>query len=293
MRHQTCSAILKGRHFPGLPPNFRPAPLDHIYEKSNKAAKGKNIARCPSVAEKVTSKEASGSSVTSVSSNHEELVRAFNAHASETPTTPESGRRNKCGVATSSEVTTESDAAAEPDLLSFCTSIGNSRALRVPALFKPADGDYSTVADTVGGISRTESTTSQEEEEDSDEAKGLKRSHRRPPRGQEPPARQQGHRPSRGDPDYSYARPVKKPGPPPPPLSSTESNSAEYTDGWPRAVTEEAYSRRHTLEFSEAECDHPSVKEALEPLDQLMVDLELEKIVFDTSKGGKLFTTPL
>ncbi|KAK7074414.1 hypothetical protein SK128_010042 [Halocaridina rubra] len=153
MRHQTCSAILKERHFPGLPPNFRAA-LDHIYEKSNKAAKGKNIARCPSVAEKVTSKEASGSSVTSVSSNHEELVRAFNAHASETPTTPESGRRNKCGVATSSEVTTESDAAAEPDLLSFCTSIGNSRALRVPALFKP-DGDYSTVADTVGGRSRT------------------------------------------------------------------------------------------------------------------------------------------
>ncbi|KAK7066754.1 hypothetical protein SK128_002520, partial [Halocaridina rubra] len=123
MRHQTCSAILKERHFPGLPPNFRAA-LDHIYEKSNKAAK-------------VTSKEASGSSVTSVSSNHEELVRAFNAHASETPKTPESGRRNKCGVATSSEVTTESNAAAEPDLLSFCTSIGNSRALRVPALFKP------------------------------------------------------------------------------------------------------------------------------------------------------------
>ncbi|KAK7084217.1 hypothetical protein SK128_001843 [Halocaridina rubra] len=235
MRHQACSAILKERHFPGLPPNFRAA-LDHIYEKSNKAAKGKNIARCPSVAEKVTSKEESGSSVTFVSSNHEELVRAFNAHASETPT-PESGRRNKCGVATSSEVTTESDAAAEPDLLSFCTSIGNSRALRVPALFKPADGDYSTVADTVGGRSRTESTTSQEEEEDSGEAKGLKRSHNRPPRGHEPPARQQGHRPSGGDPDYSYARPVKKPGPPPPPLSSTESNSAEYTDDWPRAVT--------------------------------------------------------
>lgn len=81
------------------------------------------------------------------------------------------------------------------------------------------DGDYQTVADMVGGRSRTESTTSHEES--SDEARGA-RSHRRS-RGQEPPL-QKGHRPSRGDPEYSYARPVKKPGPPPPPLSSTESN---------------------------------------------------------------------
>lgn len=47
-----------------------------------------------------TTKEASGSSVTSVSSNHEELVRAYHAHANDTPTTPESGRRNKCGKCT-------------------------------------------------------------------------------------------------------------------------------------------------------------------------------------------------
>lgn len=40
------------------------------------------------------------------------------------------------GVATSSEVTTESDTTAEPDLVSFCAALGNSRALRVPALFK-------------------------------------------------------------------------------------------------------------------------------------------------------------
>ncbi|XP_068223029.1 cell adhesion molecule Dscam1-like isoform X2 [Palaemon carinicauda] len=282
----------KGPQLPdgGLPPTSRTAQPDHTYDKTNKAAKGKNVSRCPSVTEKVTSKEASGSSVTSMSSNHEELVRAYHAHANDTPTTPESGRRNKCGVATSSEITTESDTTAEPDLVSFCAAIGNSRALRVPALFKPADGDYSTVADMVGVRSRTESTTSHEES--SDEAKGT-RSHRRPPRGQECHARQQGHRPSRGDPDYSYARPVKKQGPPPPPLSSTESNSAEYADGWPSAGSEEAYSRRHTLEFSEAECDHPSAKKGVEALDQLMVDLEMEKIVFDTGKNSKVYTTAL
>ena len=70
-----------------------------------------------------------------------------------------------------------------------------------------------------GGRSRTESTTSHEES--SDEARSAS-SHRRS-RGQELQARQ-GHRPSRGDPDYSYARPVKKQCPPPLPLSSTESN---------------------------------------------------------------------
>ncbi|KAG7174552.1 Down syndrome cell adhesion molecule-like protein 2-like 6 [Homarus americanus] len=214
----------------GLSTPSRIAPTDHSYEKCSMVVKSKGVSRCPSVNEKATSKEASGSSVTSVSSNHEELVRAYHAHGLDTPTTPESGRRNKC----------ESDTTAEPDLVSFCASLGNTRALRVPALFKP-DGDYQTVADMVGGgRSRTESTTSHEES--SDEARGTSASHRRS-RGQEPQPRQS-HRPSRGDPDYSYARPVKKQGPPPPPLSSTESNS-----------------RRHTLEFSEAECDHPSNKQ--------------------------------
>lgn len=87
----------------------------------------------------------------------------------------------------------------------------------------PTDGDYQTVADMVGGgRSRTESTTSHEES--SDEAKGnISASHRRN-RGQDHPPLRPGHRPSRGDPDYSYARPVKKQGPAPPPLSSTESN---------------------------------------------------------------------
>lgn len=87
----------------------------------------------------------------------------------------------------------------------------------------PTDGDYQTVADMVGGgRSRTESTTSHEES--SDEAKGsISASHRRS-RGQDHPPLRPGHRPSRGDPDYSYARPVKKQGPAPPPLSSTESN---------------------------------------------------------------------
>ncbi|XP_069185985.1 cell adhesion molecule Dscam1 isoform X2 [Procambarus clarkii] len=280
-----CPAVPDG----GLSTPSRIAPTDHAYEKGSKAVKGKGVSRCPSVSEKAASKEASGSSVTSVSSNHEELVRAYHAHAhgQDTPTTPESGRRNKCGVVTSSEVTTESDTTAEPDLVSFCASLGNSRALRVPALFKP-DGDYQTVADMVGGRSRTESTTSHEES--SDEARGKSASYRRC--RQEPQPRQ-GHRPSRGDPDYSYARPVKKQGPPPPPLSSTESNSAEYCDGWPRVESEEAYSRRHTLEFSEAECDHPSSKQGIEPLEQLMVDLEMEKIVLDTNKTPKVYTTAL
>ncbi|XP_063845297.1 cell adhesion molecule Dscam1-like isoform X4 [Scylla paramamosain] len=269
-----CSASQDG----GVPNPSRPAPSEHPSDKASKGAKGKGAARGPSNAEKgAASKEASGSSVTSVSSNHEELVRAYHAHSHTNggPTTPESGRRNKCGVVTSSEVTTESDTPAEPDLVSFCAALGNNRALRVPALFKP-DGDYQTVADMVGGgRSRTESTTSHEES--SDEARSAS-SHRRS-RGQELQARQ-GHRPSRGDPDYSYARPVKKQCPPPPPLSSTESNSAEYGEG-----SQTTYSRRHTLEFSEAECDHPSIKQAgVEPLEQLMADLELEKMVQDASK---------
>ncbi|XP_047475797.1 Down syndrome cell adhesion molecule-like protein Dscam2 isoform X2 [Penaeus chinensis] len=267
----------------GLPPTPGNASSDITCEKNNKS---KNVSKCPSIKEKATTKEASGSSVTSVSSNHEELVRAYHAHANDSPTTPESGRRNKCGVATSSEVTTESDTTAEPDLVSFCAILGNTRALRVPALFKQ-DGDYQTVADMVGGRSRTESTTSHEES--SDEARGA-RSHRRS-RGQEPPLKQ-GHRPSRGDPEYSYARPVKKPGPPPPPLSSTESNSAEYGDGWAR-MDSDSYSRRHTLEFSEAECDHPSFKKDIEPLEQLIVDLEKEKILFDPNKTSKAYAAVL
>nr|XP_053651817.1 uncharacterized protein LOC128701876 [Cherax quadricarinatus] len=283
------ASILKWAPFAGLSTPSRIAPTDHAYEKGSKAVKGKCVSRCPSVSDKAPSKEASGSSVTSVSSNHEELVRAYHAHAHshETPTTPESGRRNKCGVATSSEVTTESDTTAEPDLVSFCASLGNTRALRVPALFKP-DGDYQTVADMVGGRSRTESTTSHEES--SDEARGNSASHRR---SRQEPQPRQGHRPSRGDPDYSYARPVKKQGPPPPPLSSTESNSAEYGDGWPKIESEETYSRRHTLEFSEAECDHPSSKQGIEPLEQLMVDLEMEKMVLDGGKTVKVYTTAL
>ncbi|XP_042886479.1 serine/arginine repetitive matrix protein 2-like isoform X2 [Penaeus japonicus] len=227
----------------GLPPTPGNASSDVTYEKNSKS---KTASKCPSIKEKATTKEASGSSVTSVSSNHEELVRAYHAHANDTPTTPESGRRNKC------------------------------------------DGDYQTVADMVGGRSRTESTTSHEES--SDEARGA-RSHRRS-RGQEPPPKQ-GHRPSRGDPDYSYARPVKKPGPPPPPLSSTESNSAEYGDGWAGMDSEGSYSRRHTLEFSEAECDHPSIKKDIEPLEQLIVDLEKEKILFDPNKTPKAYAAAL
>lgn len=43
------------------------------------------------------------------------------------------------GVVTSSELTTESDTTAEPDLVSFCASLGNNRALRVPALFKQGE----------------------------------------------------------------------------------------------------------------------------------------------------------
>ncbi|XP_071549821.1 cell adhesion molecule Dscam1-like [Panulirus ornatus] len=277
----------------GLSTPSRSAPTDHASDKVIKAVKGKGVTRCPSVNEKAAAggtKEASGSSVTSMSSNHEELVRAYHAHtqAHDTPTTPESGRRNKCGVVTSSEITTESDTAAEPDLVSFCASLGNSRALRVPALFKP-DGDYQTVADVVGGgRSRTESTTSHEES--SDEARGggggpSSACHRRP-RGQEPQPRP-GHRPSRGDPDYSYARPVKKQGPPPPPLSSTESNSAEYCDGWPSGESEEAYSRGHTLEYSEAECDHPPHKEDIEPFEHVLVVTDMEKIVLDSTKTTK------
>ncbi|KAK8373232.1 hypothetical protein O3P69_013088, partial [Scylla paramamosain] len=71
------------------------------------------------------SKEASGSSV---SSNHEELVCTYHSHSHTNggPTTPKSGRRNKRGVVTSSEVTTESDTPAEPDLVSFCAALGNN-----------------------------------------------------------------------------------------------------------------------------------------------------------------------
>ncbi|XP_063855038.1 uncharacterized protein LOC135098854 [Scylla paramamosain] len=142
------------------------------------------------------------------------------SHTNGGPTTPKSSRRNKCSVVTSSEVTTESDTPAEPDLVSFCATLGNNRALRVPALFKP-DRDYQTVADMVGGShSITESTTSHEES--LDEARSAS-SHRRS-RGQELQARQ-GHRPSHGDPDYSYAHPVKKQYLPPPlhcpPLTAT------------------------------------------------------------------------
>ncbi|KAK3872049.1 hypothetical protein Pcinc_022840 [Petrolisthes cinctipes] len=281
----------------GVPSPPRPAaPSDLTNEKATKTSKGKGTARGPSAAEKGTggNKEASGSSVTSVSSNHEELVRAYHAHTRtrDANTTPDSGRRNKCGVVTSSEITTESDTPAEPDLVSFCASLGNNRALRVPALFKQ-DGDYQTVADMVGGgRSRTESTTSHEES--SDEAKGnISGSHRRN-RGQDHPLQRPGHRPSRGDPDYSYARPVKKQGPAPPLLSSTESNSADYGDGWTRPGVEEQYSRRHTLEFSEAECDHPStIKQGMEPLEQLMADLEVEKKVHEANKASKMFTTAL
>ena len=39
---------------------------------------------------------------------------------------------------TSSEMTTESDTGAEPDLVSFGSTLANSGALRVPALFKPS-----------------------------------------------------------------------------------------------------------------------------------------------------------
>ena len=69
--------------------------------------------------------------------------------------------------------------------------------------------------------SRTESITSIEES--ADEGGKEKSGPVRPPRGRGTidPA-MQGHRPSRGEPDYSYARPVKKGGPPPAPLSSTE-----------------------------------------------------------------------
>ncbi|XP_071538392.1 cell adhesion molecule Dscam1-like [Panulirus ornatus] len=271
----------------GLPSPSRSVLTDHASDKGNKAIKGKGVARGSSANEKATSKEASGSSVTSVSSNHEELVRAYHAHANDTPTTPESGRRNKCGVVTSSEVTTESDTTGEPDLVSFCAALGNSHALRVPALFKP-DGDYQTVVDVVGGRSRTESTTSHEES--SDEVRSGSASHRRP-RGQEPQPRP-GHRPSRGDPDYSYARPVKKQGPPPPPLSSTESNSAEYCDGWPSGDSE-AYSCRHTIEFSEAECDQPCSQKGIEPLEQFMVDLDIEKTVIDSGLMPKVCTAAL
>lgn len=48
------------------------------------------------------------------------------------------------GVVTSSEVTTESDTTAEPDLVSFCADLGNSHALRVPALFKPGQSAVTT-----------------------------------------------------------------------------------------------------------------------------------------------------
>ncbi|KAK8373530.1 hypothetical protein O3P69_019903 [Scylla paramamosain] len=168
------------------------------------------------------------------------------------------------GVVTSSEVTTESDTPAEPDLVSFCATLGNNRALRVPTLFKP-DGDYQTVADMVGGShSITESTTSHEES--LDEARSAS-SHRRS-RGQELQARQ-GHRPSHGDPDYSYAHPCEEAVPSPtPPLSSTDSNRCMsevfvVSRVMPSPVLnmERAARRHHTLEFSEEECDHPSIKQ--------------------------------
>ncbi|MPC34265.1 hypothetical protein E2C01_027651 [Portunus trituberculatus] len=110
-----------------------------LYQVGNSRWGGLDKALRAALSSGVASKEASGSSVTSVSSNHEELVRAYHAHSHTNggPTTPESGRRNKCGVVTSSEVTTESDTPHEPDLVSFCAALGNNRALRVPALFKP------------------------------------------------------------------------------------------------------------------------------------------------------------
>ncbi|XP_063854504.1 uncharacterized protein LOC135096695 isoform X3 [Scylla paramamosain] len=74
-----------------------------------------------------------------------------------------------------------------------------------------------------GGRSRTESTTSHEES--LDEARSASSHHRS--RGQELLARQ-GHHPSHGDPDYSYAHPVKKQCLPPPlhcpPLTATVLN---------------------------------------------------------------------
>lgn len=67
-------------------------------------------------------------------------------------------------------------------------------------------------------------------------------------------------------------------------------NSADYGDGWTRPSGEEQYSRRHTLEFSEAECDHPStLKQGMEPLEQLKANLEVGKI----HEANKMFTTAL
>ncbi|XP_076034195.1 cell adhesion molecule Dscam1-like isoform X3 [Oratosquilla oratoria] len=330
----------------GNPISSRPSHTDHAYEKIHKGNKTKTVTRCPSISEKVN-KEASGSSVTSVSSNHEELIRAYQAHtqARELPTTPESGRRNKFGestrlnsgfthgtVATSSEITTESDTTAEVDLVSFGTALGNVRALRVPALFKQgwqqAYGDYQTVADVVGGRSRTESTTSHEES--SDEAKGEpqhvppSRQGRTQGRPGDPIgrggravdlARQGSSKPSRGEPDYSYAKPVKKAGPPPPPLSSTESNrpikdkkeknkrptchdnnTENIEENCSSACSEDAYSRRNTLEFSEAECDHPSTKVVdaeVDEFEHLKVDLAMDKLLMDPRGPPKASATAL
>ncbi|KAK8388549.1 hypothetical protein O3P69_020496 [Scylla paramamosain] len=170
------------------------------------------------------------------------------------------------GVVTSSEVTTESDTPAEPDLVSFCATLGNNRALRVPTLFKPVN---------------------YQSRESLDEARSAS-SHRRS-RGQELQARQ-GHRPSHGDPDYSYAHPVKKQYLPPPlhcpPLTATgEVFVVSRVMPSPVLNMERAARRHHTLEFSEEECDHPFIKQAgVEPLEQLMADLELEKMVQDASK---------
>lgn len=61
-------------------------------------------------------------------------------------------------MVTSSEVTTESDTPAEPDLVSFCAALGNNRALRVPALFKPGQsgsGEAQVFQNSAGIISNT------------------------------------------------------------------------------------------------------------------------------------------
>ena len=51
--------------------------------------------------------------------------------------------------------------------------------------------------------------------------------------------------------------------------------SAEYGEG-----SQTTYSRRHTLEFSEAECDHPSIKQG-----QLVAEINGRMLAYTVMDG--------